>query len=203
MKSKTIRNLTVAAILTLGVCGCSSLDKLYSTQTFTNPATTNEVAQVTPAFTNQTAVVHPATTNTLTGEITPPTTNIVLNVTPPVTNLVQVVIPATTSTQLVPNSSVATGIQAAGAIPLPFAGVAAGLLGWLYTAYAAARNKKLASALVTGIEAGRQILQSTPEGQKLDAKVKDALIQHQELAGVLNQASALVNSLTGNTVASS
>jgi hypothetical protein len=68
--------------------------------------------------------------------------------------------------------------------------------------YASGRNKKLAAALVTGIEAGRQILQTTSEGQKLDAKFKDMLIAHQEAAGVLNAASTLVNTLTGNTVKS-
>lgn len=91
--------------------------------------------------------------------------------------------------------------QTVSALPFPFAGTAGIALGWALTAYAAFRNRKLATALVTGIEAGRQILQTTPEGQKLDAKVKDALIAHQDAAGVLNAASSLVNSLTGNTVA--
>ena len=64
------------------------------------------------------------------------------------------------------------------------------------------RNKKALSAVVLGVEAGRKILQETPEGQKLDAQLKDALIHYQEVAGVLNKVSGIVNNITGDTVKS-
>lgn len=122
-------------------------------------------------------------------------------VTPPSTNAVTgVVTPGSTNTTLVPKPSLVADTNLVAALPLPYAAPAGIGLGWLLTAYAYARQKKLSTALVTGIEAGRKILQQTPEGQALDAKVKDALIEHQDIAGVLNQASALVNSLTANTV---
>lgn len=175
-----IRNLFIvgafAGLLTL--TGCSTLDKLYTPTPTVTPAVTNSVPQVIPAA-----------TNAVTGVVLPSVTNELQIVTAPQTNIV-----------IAPNPTVQAGIQAAAALPFPFAGVVAILGGWLYTAYANMRNKKLSAALVTGIDAGRQILQSTPEGQKLDAKFKDVLIQHQELAGVLNAASTLVNTLTGDTV---
>jgi hypothetical protein len=123
-----------------------------------------------------TATVAPAATNAVSGAITPAVTN------------------------YAPNAAATVTAQAVSAMPFPFAGTAGIAAGWLLTAYAAWRNRKLASALVTGIDAGRQILQSTPEGQKLDAKFKDLLIQHQDAAGVLDAAASLVNKLTGDTV---
>lgn len=103
-------------------------------------------------------------------------------------------------TNYAPNPVAVATAQTVAALPFPFAGTAGIALGWLITAYASIKNKRLASALVTGIDAGRQILQTTPEGQRLDAKFKDMLIQHQDAAGVLNEASKLVNKLTGDTV---
>lgn len=123
-------------------------------------------------------------------------------VTPPSTNAVTgVVTPGSTNVTILPNPVLVAGTNTIAGLPIPYAGVAGVGLGWLLQAYAYIRQKKLSTALVTGIEAGRKILQQTPEGQALDSKVKDALIEHQDIAGVLNQASALVNQLTANTVA--
>ena len=121
------------------------------------------------------------------------------NVTPGVTNAATGVV-GLPVTNYAPNPVASAAAQTVAAMPFPFAGTAGVALGWMLTAYAAIKNRKLASALVSGIEAGRQILQTTPEGKALDSQVKDALISHQEAAGVLNAASALVNQLTGNTV---
>ena len=122
-------------------------------------------------------------------------------VTPPSTNAVTgVVTPGSTNVTLIPKPNLVADTNLVSSLPIPYA-VPAGLgLGWLLQAYCFVRQKKLSTALVTGIEAGRKILQQTPEGQALDAKVKDALIEHQDIAGVLNAASAMVNSLTANTV---
>jgi hypothetical protein len=124
----------------------------------------------------------------------------VKTVTAATTNAAGVVTAATTNYAASPLALGAATTVAA--LPFPFAGTAGIALGWALTAYAAFRNRKLATALVTGIEAGRQILQTTPEGQKLDAKFKDVLIQHQDAAGVLNSASKLVNQYTSDTVKS-
>ena len=172
-KSILLTSLIIASSVTLlALSGCSTVDKALLTSTQT----------VTPAITN--AVITEATNTD--GTITPVAE---LVVTPPQTN-----------TTFAPNTTVSTGLTILGAVPIPWAGTAAAILAAALSMYASGRNKKLAAALVTGIEAGRQILQTTPEGQKLDAKIKDALIEHQEAAGVLNAASALVNDLTGNTV---
>jgi hypothetical protein len=139
---------------------------------------------------------------TSTATVTPATTNQVVSVDATtgqsVTN--QVVMPPATNVTYAPSPVAVAATQTIAALPFPFAGTAGIALGWLLTAYAAWKNKKLSVALVQGIDAGRQILQTTPEGQKLDAKFKDALIEHQEIAGVLNAASTLVNDYTGDTV---
>jgi len=123
-----------------------------------------------------TATVTPAATNAVSGLITPALTN------------------------YAPGAAATVAAQAVSAMPFPFAGTAGIVAGWLLTAYAAYRNRKLSGALVTGIEAARQILQTTPEGQSFDGRLKTLLIEHQEAAGVLNAASRLVNKLTGDTV---
>jgi hypothetical protein len=121
-------------------------------------------------------------------------------ITPTVTNAVTgIVTPEITNAVYVPAPAPQAAASFISTLPLPYAAPVGIGLGWLLTAYANMRNKKLSSALVTGIEAGRKILQETPEGQALDAKIKDLLIQHQDIAGVLNKASALVNDLTANT----
>lgn len=106
---------------------------------------------------------------------------------PPVTNYV--VNPVVTGTA-----------GAVSAIPLPWAGTAGTLAALLASLYVSARRKKLAVALVEGIEAGRMVLQASPEGQALDTKIKDELIHHQEISGVLSAASKLVSEYTDNTV---
>jgi hypothetical protein len=135
-------------------------------------------ATVDKALFTPTSVVTPASTNAVTGAITPPSTN----------------------TTYTANPMALAATQGIAAAPFPFAGTVGIGLGWLLTGIAAIRSKKLSVALVQGIEAGRQILQTTPEGQKLDAKFKDALIANQDAAGVLNAAASLVNQYTGDTV---
>lgn len=172
MKKTTL--LTILAAISIAVvgAGCSAMDGALLSSHFT----------VTPAVTNIVAVV---STNSA-GQSE--------------TNFEQHVKSAVTNTVYEPSTMAQVGVTAIGALPFPGAGTAGIALAWLATAYAAYRNKKLSVALVKGIDAGRQILQTTPEGQKLDAKFKDALIDHQEISGVLNAASQLVNEYTGDTV---
>ena len=209
MKTKTSLFIGAAlAVVVLCFTGCNFLDKAYvqkpggaviGTNIVVIPAVTNTV--VAPVVTN--TVIVPPKIDLATGIVVPGSTNITVTggstfvtITPASTNFVPVLAPPTLET----NSMISGGISMLGSLPVPGAGAAALALGWLYSAYAAIRNKKVSVALVQGIEAGRQILQTTPEGQKLDAKVKDALLQHQDIAGVLNEVSGLVNAYTGDTV---
>lgn len=169
---KTILLAFTACLLTTLLTGCDTLQNALLTPRQT----------VTPAVTN-----YVTTTITLpSGDVAPVTT--------------QVIRPAVTNTVWEPSAMAQGGTQLVGSLPIPGAATAGILGGWLLTAFAAWKNKKLSVALVKGIDAGREILQTTPEGQRLDAKLKDALISHQELAGVLNAAARLVNEHTGDTV---
>jgi hypothetical protein len=109
------------------------------------------------------------------------------------------VIPAFAETNFVANPVITGAATVVSALPFPFAGVAGVLLGALPCMYAAFRNRKALVAVIQGIEAGRQVLQSTVEGKKLDAVVRGELIKHQDAAGVLKTVSNLVSDYTGNT----
>lgn len=150
-------------------------------------------ASVEKALYNPQAVVTPAATNITQQVILGPTGE-------PQTIEIPVITPAVTNRVLAPSPIVSGVIEGAKALPFPFAGTAALAVGWLYSAWASFRNKKLAGALVDGVEAARQWLQTTPEGKATDAKLVGYLKTHQEAAGVLNAAAALVNARTGDTV---
>lgn len=123
-------------------------------------------------------------------QVTPATTNAVSGIVTPEQTQYSVSAPALGGAKLVTS------------LPIPFAAPAGIVLTFLLQGYASMRNKKALSAVVLGVEAGRKILQETPEGQKLDAQLKDALIHYQEVAGVLNKVSGIVNNITGDTVKS-
>lgn len=178
MKKSIIETLGLSALIVavfaalVMFTGCASVEKaLYNGQAVVTPAATNVSHQV---------VMGP------TGE--------------PETIEIPVITPAVTNRVIAPSPIVSGVIEGAKALPFPFAGTAALALGWLYSAYASARNKKLAGALVDGVEAARQWLQTTPEGKTVDGKLVGYLKTHQEAAGVLNAAAALVNARTGDTV---
>jgi hypothetical protein len=137
------------------------------------------------------AAITNAVTNVITGEMTqmikPPETRFI--VTPTITYDYA---PATTITNLVPRSGVRSLIDMGGALPIPFAGTIALALGWLYSLYAMIRNKKVAAGIVMSVERGREFLQSTPEGKKLDAQFKGILAQHQDSAGIVAEVDKLL-----------
>lgn len=206
---KIISILSLVAIAAV-FSGCGTLDKMYDQKVVAVPGgivatntvwTTNTVLVM---VTNTVAV--PAATNPVTGVVTP--ASITEIATPTIRQVAAPQItydyaPTTYITNLVEKPLIGGGIQAvtgiASATGIPWGGLAGIVLAWLYTGYAALRNKKLAVALTTGIEAGRVVLQTTPEGQALDKIIKAKLIEHQELAGVLNDASKLVNQYTNTT----
>jgi hypothetical protein len=187
---KTLRLLLVSLTLAAAVLasGCAQLDRAYETQIVTMPAEIIRTNTVIVTNFVPVTVTDPATGQTLTQ------TNAVL-----VPVVTYDYAPAVTVTNLVPRAGVQGGVEFVGALPLPFAGTAAALLGLLYSTYAAVRNRKTGVALVQGIEAARLWLQQTPEGQKVDAQLVAKLKQHQEAAGVLNSVSKLVNEYTGKT----
>jgi hypothetical protein len=111
-----------------------------------------------------------------------------------------VVTPERTESVLVDKPIINSGLGMAKSVPIPYAGLLGSILGLFYTAYRMFRNKQALKAVVMGIEEGRKILQTTPELQAIDMKIKDALIRHQELAGVLTTVSDVVNTYTDKTV---
>jgi hypothetical protein len=199
MKRLCLLIFTALAALTVG---CSTIDKLYDHQVVTTPGA--PVATNTVYRTNVVQLVLTNTvtvTNTATGEVVK-SNAVQLVAQPIITAQPQIVYaPDTYTTNLVPRATISAPLNTVGSSGIPIAAPIAIGLGWLYSAYAAIRNKNAARALVTGIEAGRQFLQTTPEGQKADAKIKDYLVQHQEAAGVVDLVGKLVAQHTGDTTA--
>jgi hypothetical protein len=79
--------------------------------------------------------------------------------------------------------------------------MAALLLGGLYHGYRQLRNRKVNEALVQGVETARSILETTPQGQAMDAQFVKWLMEHQKEAGVFTTVSSLVDALTDNPAA--
>ncbi len=170
----------------LVLTGCAPIERtLYRREVVSVPGpilATNVITR-----TNE-IVLAPASTNALTGEVTP--ARVERRIEPEITYTHA---PPTLVTNLVPRPELAGAIQAGGALPFPFAGAAALALGWAYSAYASVRNRRVGVALVQGIEAGREFLQSTPEGQKLDEQFKETLARHQNYAGVMRDVRTLLD----------
>lgn len=182
-----MNKLLCLAAFAFTLTGCKLLDKAYTPTTTTLPPVTNSVVVWT---TNN--VVVPASTNAA-GVITPPS---VTQTATPTTN--SVVSPGKTVTTLEENPNVTSGIGLIGSLPVPYAGLIATVLGGAYAMYRNIRNKKALVAVVQGVDTFRKSLQ-TPELQPLDAKLKQTLIDHQDIAGVLNVVSGVVNDYTGST----
>lgn len=171
------------------ILGCRSLDRaLYNER----PALqTNEALRIVTNTPPPVVVV-------ITNERLQLVTNVVQL--PPVVELVtnrELVI----VTNLVAKPEIETAIVATGSVPVPWAGLAGGVAGWLYTGYMAVRNRKLAVALVQGIEEGRKLILSKSENSsaELDGLVKEALVDSQLEHGVLPLARKLVASHTSDT----
>jgi hypothetical protein len=194
--------ILLLALPALLLSGCAAVDSLlYKREVRAVPG--GIVGTNTTYVTNVMTLTNVATltlTNQVTHEVTQ--TNVV-TVTPQmvVTPQVTYTYAATRyETNLVERPEIKNAIEGGGGlVPIPGAGAIALGLGWLYSAYAAMRNKKAAVALVTGIEAGRRILQETPAGQALDAKVVQALEDHQVAHDVAEQVGKLVAKYTGET----
>jgi hypothetical protein len=179
--------LTVTALV---FTGCSHLDRLYQkevSQLPSDPIATNTTFRTNfvvmeEASTNEDGVVTPAKISAV---VTP---EVVVQYAPP-----------TYVTNLVPKASMETGIAVTGGLPVPWAGTVALGLGWLYSAYASLRNKQVAKAVVQSVQVGREFLQSTPEGVKIDAELKRLLARHQQYLGVADEVRKLLDAVPAHT----
>jgi len=174
-----------------GLSGCSTLDRAYRQEvTWTNaPA----VQVVTNTVVVARSVTGPMGTNTV--------TEVVTNLVPLFyTNMVRVAV-----TNLVARPKVLATIEAAGVginTLMPGIGsIVALVLGGLYHGYRQFRNRKVNEALVQGVETARAVLESTPQGQAVDAQFVKWLMDHQKQAGVFAAVSGLVDQLSDNPAA--
>ena len=185
--NKNLRfGLMALAAVTVGIStGCSSLDgALYNREVKTTPG---EITRTNTVYTTNMVVVEASKTNAATGEVSAPVLKQVI-----VPTITYDYAPPTVVTNLVPRAGIETLIQGGGALPVPFAGTVALGLGWLYSLYASIRNKKIAAGIVQSVQRGREFLQTTPEGQKLDEKFKAILAQHQDSAGIVDEVNKLL-----------
>jgi hypothetical protein len=110
-----------------------------------------------------------------------------------------VIVPAHYTTNLADKPLVTGTTGVVGSLPVPFASLIATVFGGLYALYRNIRNKQALLSVIQGVEAFRKTMQ-TPELQGIDSKLKDFLIEHQEVAGTLNTVSTLINTYTDDTV---
>jgi hypothetical protein len=185
--------VVVAVMAVLGaLSGCSTVDKAYRQEVgWTN-------APVVQVVTNVVVV-----TKVVPGEpggasiVVPVATNFV-----PVfyTNVVQVPV-----TNLVARPEAVAAIEATGSIVntfMPGAGSLVALaLGGVYHGYRRVRNRRVAAALIQGVETARAVLTAMPQGQKADAQFVKWLMEHQKEAGVFTTVSGLVEQLADNPAA--
>jgi hypothetical protein len=181
---KLIALLWIAAIACMMLGGCATIDRLYDKQVSEVPG---EILSQETTYRTNTVVIEAEHTDG-SGNFVP--ARVVQTVVPEVVTRYA---PATYVTNLVARPSIATGIQLAGAVPAPWASTAALALGWLYSAYAALRNKQVAKALAQSVQVGREFLQTTAEGQKLDAAFKSKLQKHQQYLGVAQSVKRLLD----------
>jgi hypothetical protein len=203
-----------ALLVTMG--GCATLDKAYNAEvTWTNApvvrvvTNTVVVTNVVPQIVERQSVVF--VTNDVTGTVSgyvarePVATNFVtllVTNTIPVfeTNVVQLAM-----TNLVARPEALATIGATESIVnmfLPGVGsLVALLLGGLYHGYRQVRNRRVNEALVQGVETARAILETTPQGQAVDAAFVKWLMEHQKEAGVFVSVTRLVDAFTDNPAA--
>jgi hypothetical protein len=97
------------------------------------------------------------------------------------------------------------GIEAAGSVTntfLPGIGsILALVLGGFYHGYRQVRNRKVNEALVQGVETARAVLETTPQGQAIDAGFVQWLMANQKAGGVFTTVTGLVDAYSDNPAA--
>lgn len=90
-------------------------------------------------------------------------------------------------------------VEATEAIPV-WGGLISTVLAGVMGVYASARNKKkgkaLAEALVLANEAGRQVLLHMPDGERIDERFKQAMMEEQVALGHANEITQVVRKVT-------
>jgi len=82
-----------------------------------------------------------------------------------------------------------------------FGGIAGALISGAYSMWASGRNRKVNQTLIQGIETAREVLATTPQGQKADEHLVSWLKNNQREAGVINLVANLVNTSVDNEAA--
>lgn len=100
------------------------------------------------------------------------------------------------TTEWIEKPVIKDGLSFIGSLPVPYAGLAATLAGMGLAIYRSLRNRKTATALIAGIDGVRRVLNETPEGKALDAKIKQKLQEHQVAAGVITEVESLLKKYT-------
>lgn len=103
-----------------------------------------------------------------------------------------------------PNPVVETQIRAVGGAVGGLWGLgplAALLAGSVYHTYCRVRNRNITGALVQEIETARDVLSTTPQGEKLDAAMVDWLKKHQAEAGIAEAVATLLKTTVHNDAA--
>jgi hypothetical protein len=231
MKAKLSLAVGLAALLATILVGCSMFgsnpapptafeQKLFdvttnfvtrvqtNTVTLTNsviiPVTQTNIVLQTVQVTNITGIVVPQMNTTFTYQTVFQTNTVVTTNAVTVTNTVP-------SYDYKPNAAAQTGAGIAGTLAnvgLPGVGslVSMGIIGALGI-YGKLRGNKVAGALAQGIETARAVIQTTPQGQQLDANFKAWLVAHQSAAGVITDITSIVgktvNTPTGEAIAQS
>ena len=101
-----------------------------------------------------------------------------------------------------PRPAVEAGLSAGGSLAgglFGAGGLASTVLVGLYHAYASFRSRKINRGLAQVIETGRELLATTPQGQKLDAEYVDWMEKHQTVAGYVNTAAKLASAVDNDT----
>lgn len=90
--------------------------------------------------------------------------------------------------------AVTTGLEIGKALPIPYVGIGAGALAAALAVYRDIRNRNISRALVTGIEAGRELIKAV--NPKLDQQFVETLTAHQDAAGVTGAVDKIVQAVT-------
>jgi hypothetical protein len=186
------------AMALVTMAGCATLDKAYRSEvTWTNAPVVTVVTNTVVVTNLVPEIVAEIGKPVVTNFVTLLVTNRI-----PVfeTNVVQLAV-----TNLVARPEALATIGATESILntfLPGVGsLVALLLGGLYHGYRQVRNRKVNEALVQGVETARAILETTPQGQAVDAQFVKWLMAHQKEAGVFVTVAKLVDALTDNPAA--
>lgn len=161
----------LATLFVLGIVGCGTLDR---------PPTAFE-QKMFDVKTNLVEVAVPTTQTVVNGELV---------TVPGITSIVEQYefLPNERQEAIKGTAKVVGSFWGVGDLAAALVGGAFGLWGMLRSR----KSSKMASTLIQVIETGRQILQTTPQGQKLDDRWKTWMIQHQAEQGIINEVVKLV-----------